>query len=92
MNGLRGLQQLQLRQADIARRVDALFKTMSTDFLLREQFVTEPAQLLNEYVHGRKLPDDQIQDTDRFIYPVMSSAPGAPPKGHSAAPPPERER
>ena len=73
MNGPRGLRQLQVRQAGIARRVDALFKTMSTDFLLREQFVTDPAQLLNEYVHGRKLPDDQAQVTDQFIYAVMSN-------------------
>ena len=29
---------------------------MSSDFLLREQFVTDPAQILSEYVYSKKLP------------------------------------
>jgi hypothetical protein len=56
-----------------ARRTDALFKAMSTDFLLREQFVTEPTQLLAEYVHGRKVPEEQAEAVDQLLYAVLAS-------------------
>ena len=32
-----------MHQAAVLRRVDALFRALSTDFLLREQFITDPA-------------------------------------------------
>jgi hypothetical protein len=53
--------------------VDALFKAMSSDFLLREQFVTEPSQILSEYVHGKKLPPEQATVNDQLLYAVMSN-------------------
>jgi len=43
-----------LAEAAIARRYEALFKALTNDFLLREQFVTDPTQIFFEYVHSRK--------------------------------------
>ena len=62
-----------LRKAALNRRVDALFKAMSTDFLLREQFVTEPSQVLTEYVHATKLDPEQAAASDHFLYSVMAN-------------------
>ena len=62
-----------LAPARTARRVDALFKAMSTDFLLREQFVTEPTQLLAEYVHGRKVDADHAAVADQLFYAILAS-------------------
>ena len=68
-------QRPQLRQLAVNRRVDSLFKAMSTDFLLREQFVTEPSQVLSEYVNARKLDPEQAEAGDHLIYSVMSNQP-----------------
>ena len=62
-----------LRRVAIARRVDALFKAMSTDFLLREQFVTDPAQVLSEYLEGARLPPQQASVSNHLLYSVMSN-------------------
>ncbi|MEN2786955.1 hypothetical protein ACFOKI_08470 [Sphingomonas qilianensis] len=59
--------------AATVRRVDALFNAMSADYLLREQFVTDPAQILAEYVHGRKLPPEEALSLNRLIYLMMSN-------------------
>src|SRR5260370_35903001 len=62
-----------LRRAAIARRVDALFKAMSTDFLLREQFVTDPAQVLSEYVEGAKLPPQKASVSNHLLYAMLAN-------------------
>ena len=54
-------------------RLDALFRAMSTDFLLREQFVTNPMQVLTEYVYGIQLPSDQAALSNQLLYAVVSS-------------------
>ena len=64
---------LTLERAAVVRRVDALFRAMSSDFLLREQFVTDPAQILSEYVYARKLPPDEAAPVNHLIYSIMSS-------------------
>ena len=64
---------LTIQRAAIVRRVDALFRAMSSDFLLREQFVTDPAQILSEYVYSRKLPPDETAPINHLIYSVMSN-------------------
>src|SRR5260370_20495936 len=64
---------LTLHRAAIVRRVDALFRAMSSDFLLREQFITDPAQILSEYVYAKKLPPDETAPINHLIYSVMSS-------------------
>jgi hypothetical protein len=55
------------------RRVEALFKALSTDFLLREQFVTDPAQILNEYVSGKRLKPDEAAAANHLLYAVVSN-------------------
>jgi hypothetical protein len=60
------------RRAATVRRVDALFQGMSTDYLLREQFVTNPAQVLADYLHGTQLPPEQASVTNQLIYAVLA--------------------
>jgi hypothetical protein len=48
--------------------VEALFKAMASDFLLREQLVTDPARILAEYVQGERLEPQRADDTYRLVY------------------------
>ncbi len=66
---------IDIRRTASLRRVDSLFKAMSSDFLLREQFVTEPTQMLSEYVNSAKVSAEQADVSDQFLYAVMSSPP-----------------
>jgi hypothetical protein len=61
-----------LRRAATVRRVDALFQAMAGDFLLRQQFITNPTQLLSEYVHGTQLSPDEASVSNQLIYAVVS--------------------
>jgi hypothetical protein len=61
-----------LRRAATVRRVDALFYAMSSDFLLRQQFVTNPTQVLSEYVHGTQVPSEQASVSNQLVYAVLS--------------------
>jgi hypothetical protein len=54
------------------RRADALMRTLGGDFLLREQFVTAPSQLVSEYLHSEKLPEEASSASDQLIYAVFS--------------------
>ncbi len=73
MDGNTGQTSLTLSSAATVRRVDALFNAMSADYLLREQFVTDPAQIVSEYVLGRKLPAEETLSLNHLIYLVMSN-------------------
>jgi hypothetical protein len=64
---------LTIQRAAIVRRVDALFRAMSSDFLLREQFVTDPAQILSEYAYSKKLPSLEAAPINQLIYSVMAN-------------------
>jgi hypothetical protein len=46
---------------------------MSTDFLLREQFVTDPAQVMYEYLYGKSLAPERASVINHLLYAVMSS-------------------
>ena len=46
-------------RAATMRRIDALFRAMSSDFLLREQFVTDPVQVMWEYGHSSALAPEK---------------------------------
>jgi len=61
------------RRAAITRRFDALFKAMSTDFLLREQFVTDPAQITSEYVYSTRMPPRRASIINQLLYSVFSN-------------------
>jgi hypothetical protein len=64
-----------LTQAEgrVARRADALFKSLASDYLLREQFVTDPAGILTEYVRGGRLDEEATETANQLIYAVMSN-------------------
>src|SRR5262245_5394647 len=62
-----------LERAAIIRRIDALFRAMSGDFLLREQFVTDPVQVLWEYVHGSALATEKATYANQLLYAVMAN-------------------
>jgi hypothetical protein len=62
-----------LQAAALARRADALFKAMAGDYLLREQFVTDPSQIFSEYVFGKTLPPEQTTARNQLLYAVMSN-------------------
>ena len=55
------------------RRLDALFRAMATDYLLREQFVTSPSSVIFDYVYGVQLQPQQAEVSDQLIHSVMSS-------------------
>src|SRR6185436_14288300 len=61
-------------EARASRRVDALFKAVSSDYLLREQFVTDPAQTMAEFVVGRRLTEDSADAANHLLYAVLSNA------------------
>src|SRR4051812_31993902 len=61
------------QQSAMSRRLHALLRAMSTDFLLREQFVTDPAQISAEYVYGTRIPVQQSSAVNRIIFAVMSN-------------------
>ena len=69
----RALEPRSLRSAAVERRAFALFGAMSTDFLLREQFVTDPSQVWSEYVHGAGLPPERASVVNQFVYSVMAN-------------------
>jgi hypothetical protein len=62
-----------LPDAAVARRVEALFRAMAGDFLLREQFVTDPVQIVSEYVHGARLSPETASVNNQLLYSVMSN-------------------
>ena len=55
------------------RRVDALFRALGSDYLFREQFVTDPAQILTEYVRGRPLERDEADAANQLVFAMVSN-------------------
>jgi hypothetical protein len=62
-----------LRRRDISGRIEEIFEIMNTDAELREQFVTDPAQVLSTYVKGAELPPQQASAANQLVYSVMSN-------------------
>ncbi|MFO0758527.1 MAG: hypothetical protein U0359_18690 [Byssovorax sp.] len=62
-----------LQHAAVNRRLTALFKAMASDYLLREQFVTDPAQVLSEYVQGAGVAPGVASVTNQLMYAVMAN-------------------
>ncbi len=60
-------------EGKVARRTGALFKALSSDFLLREQFVTDPSQVLGEFVLGERPSAEAGDVTNQLVYAVMSN-------------------
>ena len=62
-----------LKRVAGARRLDALFKVTASDFLLREQFVTDPTQILSEYVDGANVSPESASVANHLLYAVMAN-------------------
>ena len=56
-----------------ARRSTALLRALSTDFLLREQFVTDPAGLFTDYMGGAPLSAEATNAVNDLVYAVVSN-------------------
>ena len=61
-----------LRRANTVRRTDALFQAMSQDYLLRQQFITNPVSVLWEYVYGTPIPAARALASNQLIYAVLA--------------------
>jgi len=61
-----------LKRANTVRRVDALFQAMSQDYLLRQQFITNPISVLSEYVYGTPIPAERAAPSNQLIYSVLA--------------------
>lgn len=61
-----------LRRVATVRRVDAFFQAMSHDFLLRQQFITNPIHVLSEYVYGTQIPSERASVSNQLIYAALS--------------------
>ena len=62
-----------LRLARVSSRSRALFRGMHADPLLREQFVTDPVQVLSDYVYDWKVGPSDASIANRLVYSVLSS-------------------
>lgn len=60
-----------LRKAAVARRVNALFRAMDSDVLLQSQFVTDPSQVISEYVNSMRLEPQSAIEINHLIYSIM---------------------
>jgi hypothetical protein len=62
-----------LKDARFAHRTEALFRALSSDFLLREQFVSDPARTFAEYVLDERVGEDLAETANHLLYAVVSS-------------------
>ena len=64
---------LVLARTKSARRTNALYQALSNDFLLREQFITDPASILSEYVGAIPLAGEHSSSANQLLYAVVSN-------------------
>jgi hypothetical protein len=61
------------KQLALQRRLDALFRALASDFLLREQFITDPAQIASEYINGKRIAPDKAAAMNYLIYSCLAN-------------------
>jgi hypothetical protein len=54
-------------------RTQAMFRAMSADYLLREQFATDPIQVFCEYVFGDRSSGLEPETANQLIFSVFSN-------------------
>src|SRR5438477_10281332 len=54
-------------------RANALFRAMSSDYLLREQFASGPAEIVADYVSAGRLSEEASESADQLLFSVFSS-------------------
>ena len=62
-----------VKEARFAHRTEALFRALSSDYLLREQFVSDPARILADYVLDERVSEDLADTANQLLYVVVSS-------------------
>jgi hypothetical protein len=61
------------QQLALQRRLDALFRALASDFLLREQFITDPAQIASEYINGKRIAPEASAAMNYLIYSCLAN-------------------
>lgn len=61
------------KQLALRRRLDALFRALASDFLLREQFITDPAQIASEYISGKRIAPEESAAMNYLIYACLAN-------------------
>jgi hypothetical protein len=61
------------KQLALQRRLDALFRALASDFLLREQFITDPAQIASEYINGKRIAPEESAAMNYLIYSCLAN-------------------
>jgi hypothetical protein len=61
------------KQLALQRRLDALFRALASDFLLREQFVTDPTQIASEYINGKRIAPEEAAAMNYLIYSCLAN-------------------
>jgi len=62
-----------VKDARFAHRTEALFRALSSDYLLREQFISDPARILADYVTDERITEDVADTANQLLYAVISS-------------------
>lgn len=62
-----------MMEARFVRRADALFRALSTDYLLREQFITDPVRIVADYIMDAPIPAGAADTSNQLVYAVMSN-------------------
>ena len=62
-----------LGDSKAAWRVNAMLRAMSGDYLLREQFATDPMQVYCDYVTRDQVPGQKLDATNQLVFSVFSS-------------------
>jgi hypothetical protein len=57
-----------------ARRSSALLHALSTDFLLREQFITDPVGMFSEYIGGASGSQEVDNSANQVLYAIVSNS------------------
>lgn len=61
------------KQLALQRRLDALFRALASDFLLREQFITDPTQIASEYINGKRIAAEDAAAMNYLIYSCLAN-------------------
>ena len=62
----------EMQRMRTARRSKALMRSLSTDFLLREQFVTDPAGMFLDYTLGGPIVPEAASTANQLLYAIVS--------------------
>ena len=65
--------QRSLAELRLVQRSSSFFRAMADDALLREQFATDPARIISDYLHGSQASDEEADCANQLVYAAVSS-------------------